>query len=412
MTRDKRDQELRLREYRDAVGERECIIQTIKQESKALNSFKPYLVAFLEKYPFKNPQAVISEFENVKQGASLLVESLSSMEFKLKNELSNTVKLEASYSEQIKVQTKQINELTSNNAKIQDIHDAEVKDFNSKLNEMLRYKKENMELRSYLFSIYSKIVEYSNLDIEFKPKLSMIEQDDFNVSFFSNAEVVNYLYSALHMTNSVRTIEFHREILAYCNVILRKFLKDENINKFDPERILKELYRLVNEWSQREKEAKAMKKKHMIDNQEMQAKMRKMKLAMQRSDQALYDLRNKCARLIEEKTEQANFRKTNNIKTSSFPKFLHVSKFELEILSFKNTRVTTKYEITAISGVRKHATVESTEKSKGIVTNRSNFRNEVANFVSHTNRLFSGKQKQREASVNARMLLGKKLKVK
>ena len=126
----------------------------------------------------------------------------------------------------------------------------QVKDLNIEVSALDNYKKENLRFHYMLFNLYNQLIERLKLDknLSISKELLNIEEKDFNPNLFDNSEIVSYIKAMLISSSNEKSSKVLREVIAYSNMMLRIYLKDQfKESKFNPVQIFKNIMKFIED---------------------------------------------------------------------------------------------------------------------------------------------------------------------
>lgn len=239
------------------------VIFKLQSKFEVFNKLKPIFEEFFKQFPEDNPVQIIKEINEKREASIRLIEDINNLNDKLFNEEKTAKQLAEKNKKVIEDLLNKISQVELENKDKIIKFQKEIFDLKSELSNMMHYKKENINLHNMLFHIYNKLIERLELskNIKISPELKVIERD-FKPDLFNNEEVGRYITTMLVTSYEESSSRMFRETIAYTNMLLRTYCKDELSKRFDPVMCLKKIKEIVEKTQ--EKKIKVKQENHLL----------------------------------------------------------------------------------------------------------------------------------------------------
>ena len=150
---------------------------------------------------------------------------------------------------------RKLNEQFSSDLKDVEIKNRNIEDeYNYKFNKIKQeiyvsseFKEENFLLRNTFFTIFNIFYDklYLERDLNINPKGIPLEREDYTPKTYETNEMVKYIYLMLKNSNEDTTGLLLREIVSYCNMMLRNVQKGPDKVYYEPLTTVKQIEALI-----------------------------------------------------------------------------------------------------------------------------------------------------------------------
>ena len=157
-------------------------------------------------------------------------------------------------------------------------HARELKQLKVELREYEDYKKENQKLNNMLYQLYNKLIQRLKLskDIIIDEKYNNLNEKDFEANLFDNREISDYIDKMLVTSSEELSSKMLRETIAYANMMLRTYLKEELKKKFNPVETFKEIKNFIDSLKMQLTDSENNRKKFQKENYELNNRVKKL----------------------------------------------------------------------------------------------------------------------------------------
>ena len=278
-----------------------------------------------------------------------------------------------------------LREIELKNRNIEDEYNLKFMKIKQDIDSLYEYKEENIKIRNAFVSIYNLFFPklYLERDLNTKPKGIELLKTDYTPRAYETDEIVKYIYLMLKNSNEETTGLLLREIVSYCNMMLRNTVEGYDKNYYDPLLTVKEIEALITSKEVQNEELKKIINSSSQKNDENQEKINKLELEIKRIEKMHEILHNKMRDFYKKnKKDLKDISKSLNDdfvknKKSERKRLSHITTFTSPIGMHKSKNLFNKE-----SGKRK-------EKYKYYINNLNvDFSQGIQQLVEHANRLF------------------------
>ena len=411
---------------RSQLKDAEISINKINKKFEMYNDLKPYYEELLKEFNinsanYKSKDKILSDdMKNRRQEAKEFNEEIDErretikklMEIK-KNEDFDNRKMNEEMSSDLR-------EIELKNRSIEDEYNIKFMKIKQDIDSLYEYKEENIKIRNAFVTIYNLFFPklYLERDLNTNPKGINLIKTDYTPKTYEIDEVVKYIYLMLKNSNDESTGLLLREIVSYCNMMLRKTVQGYEKTNYEPLSTVKKIEDLITSKENQNEELKNIINSYSQKNEENQKKINKLELEIKRIEKMHEILHNK----------MRDFYKKNKKDLND-----NISKSINEDLD--NDKINKKYKLSNIRDFtsplifnkrksnHSFRTKTETNKDKGKEKNdyfspniKVDFSQGVQQLVDHANRLFfyqahlNLKPKETGVYIKAQKRMNRKLK--
>ena len=244
------------------------------------------------------------------------------------------------------------------------------------------FKEENFLLRNSLVTLYNLFYDKLCLerDLNKNPKGINLEKDDYTPKTYETNEIVKYIYLMLKNTHEDTTGFLLREIVSYCNMMLRGVQKGPDKIYYEPLSTVKEIEKLITSIEGQNKDLKNKISSYTKVNEDNQKVINKLKTEIIRVEKMIEILNNKMRNYYLkgrkdsfEKNDRKRGRERESNKIYDFKGLINKNKNLEKKIKQIHAKYKTKKDIV----------------SENITTNlKTDYSQGIEELVSHTNKLF------------------------
>ena len=323
-------------------------------------------------------------------------------------------------------ENRKINENISNklrdveikNRNIEDEYNEKISKIKQEINVSYEYKEENFLLRNSFISLFNLFYDklYLERDLNTSPKGINLSPEDYTPKTYETDEIVKYIFLMLKNSTEESTGLLLREIVSYCNMMLRNLQKGEKKIYYEPLSTVRQIESLITAIEVQNEDLKEKIEKNTKINETNEDIINKLQKEINRVDKMLEILHNKMRDYYKKGKKlkgDNNSSEDNNNKTFKIVKNLK-KRDTTKIYDFgqiinKNRILEEKFLKIKAELDKKRGGMNSKEKLKTEYSYGFN------NIVAHTNRLFFYRNlfvKQKEVNIHMKAYKRMKLKLK
>ena len=298
------------------------------------------------------------------------------------------------------LENRQLNEKYSSDLKEVEIKNRNIEDeYNDKFNKIKQeiyisseHKEENFLLRNSLFSIFNLFYEklYLERDLNKNPKGVELLKEDYTPKTYETNEMVKYINSMLKNSTEDSTGFLLREVVCYCNMMLRNTQKGPDKVYYEPLSTVKQIEALITSSEEQNKDLKSKIAAKTKINEENQKVINDLLREINRAEKMSEILNNKMRDYYKINKKDAktksgdlhiniengnnydkNARKRSTNKIYDFQGIINKNK----ILEEKFLKIKEKFNV-------------KQDKKEEKLNLKTDFNQGVGELVAHTNRLF------------------------
>ena len=277
---------------------------------------------FLKEFSNRNPIDVIKEIQTRQDGfVNFLNEYNNAMQKidDLKKEKNDEYKINKRTIEELsdKLYQKEID-----TKGITESHEKEILNLKNEISAFKGYKEQNIMLHKMLFRLYNRLIEAFGLEkkIKIDNKFLNIQECDFKPNLFDDSEIGRYIDLMISAMNKTSTDDLLRETIAYSNMMVRLYMKDQINLRYEPVRTFKELKNLMERKEEDIFKLKEKVKDLELKNSQLEINNKKLSSSIKHiHSQMNLNLRNK--RMLNKKYESVSKEKVDlSLKKNNFRK--------------------------------------------------------------------------------------------
>ena len=188
-----------------------------------------------------------------------------------------------------------LREIELKNRNIEDDYNIKFMKIKQDIDSLYEYKEENIKIRNAIVSIYNLFYPklYLERDLNVNPKGINLIKTDYTPKAYETEEVVKYIYLMLKNSTEESSGLLLREIVSYCNMMLRNTVKRYDKSYYEPLSTVKQIESLITNIENQNEELKKVISSHSQTNDENQKKINKLELEIKRIEKMHEILHNK-----------------------------------------------------------------------------------------------------------------------
>ena len=188
-----------------------------------------------------------------------------------------------------------LREIELKNRNIEDEYNIKFMKIKQEIDSLYEYKEENIKIRNAFVTIYNLFFPklYLERDLNIHPKGIDLIKMDYTPKVYDTDEVVKYIYLMLKNSNEETTGLLLREIVSYCNMMLRNTIQGYEKTYYEPLSTVKQIEALITSKEKQNEELKKIINSYTQSNEENQEKINKLELEIKRIEKMHEILHNK-----------------------------------------------------------------------------------------------------------------------
>ena len=222
---------------------------------------------------------------------------------------------------------------------ITESYEKEILNLKNEISAFKGYKEQNIMLHKMLFRLSNRLIEAFGLEkkIKIDNKFLNIKECDFKPNLFDDNEIGRYIDLMISAMNKTSTDDLLRETIAYSNMMVRLYMKDQINLRYEPVRTFKELKNLMERKEEDIFKLKEKVKDLELKNSQLEINNKKLSSSIKHiHSQMNLNLRNK--RMLNKKNESVSKEKVDlSLKKNNFRKVpIHEMNEKNKVSSEKN----------------------------------------------------------------------------
>ena len=293
-----------------------------------------------------------------------------------------------------------LREIELKNRNIEDEYNDKFMKIKENIDSLYKYKEENIKIRNSFVSVYNLFFPklYLERDLNIHPKGIDLIKTDYTPKTYETDECIKYIYLMLRNSTEDSTGRLLREIVSYCNMMLRKTRKGYEKIYYEPISTVKQIESLINSIEAQNEELKSVINSYTKINNKNQEKINKLDLEIKRIEKMHEILHNKMRDF---------YKKNKRDLSDTFGESKSIAKaLEQDIKKDLDKKdINKKYKIKEVSSkfipdyktkkkeknLFRTKTEVNSEKDKNIYSTnqtKDEFSQGAQQFIEHANRLF------------------------
>ena len=292
----------------------EISINKINKKFEIFNDLKPYYEELLKEFNIDkdnyNPKEKIlsNDMKKRRKEAEEFNEEIEERREKIqklmeikRNEDFNNRKLNEEISSDLR-------EIELKNRNIEDEYNIKFMKIKQDIDSLYSHKEENIKIRNAIVTIYNLFFPklYLERDLNVNPKGIELLKTDYTPKVYDTNEAVKYIYLMLKNSNEENTGLLLREIVSYCNMMLRNTVKGYEKTRFEPLSFVKQIEELITSKENQNEELKSKINSTSQKNDENQEIINKLELEIKRIDKMYEILHNKMTEFYKKNKKDLN----------------------------------------------------------------------------------------------------------
>ena len=376
----------------------EIAIHKINKKFEIFNDLKPYYEELLKEFSidkdnYKSKDKILStdmkkrrkEAEEFNGEINEKREEIKKLMEVKKSEDFNNRKMNEEISSDLR-------EIELKNRNIEEEYNIKFMKIKQDIDSLYEYKEENIKIRNAFVSIYNLFFPklYLERDLNMHPKGIDLIKTDYTPKTYETEEVVKYIYLMLKNSTEETSGLLLREIVSYCNMMLRNTVKGYDKSYYEPLSTVKQIEALITNIENQNEELKDIINSCSQKNDENQEKINKLELEIKRIEKMHEILHNKMRDFYKKNKRDLNENNSESVVYQDTDKNKNKKKEEKKILDIdglvspinRNIRKE-KYLKTDINKYE-----QKDRKRYFSHTLKNDFSQGVQELVEHVNRLF------------------------
>ena len=289
-----------------------------------------------------------------------------------------------------------LREIELKNRNIEDEYNDKFMKIKQDIDSLYEHKEENIKIRNSFVSIYNLFFPklYLERDLNINPKGIDLQKTDYTPKTYETDEAVKYIYLMLKNSTEETTGRLLREIVSYCNMMLRDTVKGYDKKSYEPLSTVKQIEGLITSIENQNSELKSIIDSYTKINDKNQERINELELEIIRIE--------KMHEILHSKMRDFYKKNQKDIKKSPIKSTIKDSKKELP-LNLDNIDKIKKSNISKLTNLisqeskvkkKEHnlfrtKTEADTDKSKYLTHSMNiDLPQGVQQLVEHANRLF------------------------
>jgi len=188
-----------------------------------------------------------------------------------------------------------LREIELKNRNIEEEYNDKFMKIKQDIDSLYEHKEENIKIRNALVSIYNLFFPklYLERNLNKNPKDLDLQKIDYTPRTYETDEAVKYIYLMLRNSTEDTTGRLLREIVSYCNMMLRNTVKDYDKTSYEPLSTVKQIEALITSKENQNKELKSIIDSYTKINDRNQEKINELELEIIRIEKMHEILHNK-----------------------------------------------------------------------------------------------------------------------
>ena len=181
------------------------------------------------------------------------------------------------------------------NRNIEDEYNEKFSKIKQEINVSYEYKEENFLLRNSFISLFNLFYDklYLERDLNTSPKGINLSPEDYTPKTYETDEIVKYIFLMLKNSTEESTGLLLREIVSYCNMMLRNLQKGEKKIYYEPLSTVRQIESLITAIEVQNEDLKEKIEKNTKINETNEDIINKLQKEINRVDKMLEILHNK-----------------------------------------------------------------------------------------------------------------------
>ena len=376
----------------------EIAIHKINKKFEIFNDLKPYYEELLKEFSidkdnYKSKDKILStdmkkrrkEAEEFNGEINEKREEIKKLMEVKKSEDFNNRKMNEEISSDLR-------EIELKNRNIEEEYNIKFMKIKQDIDSLYEYKEENIKIRNAFVSIYNLFFPklYLERDLNMHPKGIDLIKTDYTPKTYETEEVVKYIYLMLKNSTEETSGLLLREIVSYCNMMLRNTVKGYDKCYYEPLSTVKQIETLITNIENQNEELKEIINSCSQKNDENQEKINKLELEIKRIEKMHEILHNKMRDFYKKNKKYLNENNSESVVYQDTDKNKNKKKEEKKILDIDDfvspTNINVRKEKYLKTDINKNE--EKDRKRYFSHTLKNDFSQGVQELVEHVNRLF------------------------
>lgn len=376
----------------------EIAIHKINKKFEIFNDLKPYYEELLKEFSidkdnYKSKDKILStdmkkrrkEAEEFNGEINEKREEIKKLMEVKKSEDFNNRKMNEEISSDLR-------EIELKNRNIEEEYNIKFMKIKQDIDSLYEYKEENIKIRNAFVSIYNLFFPklYLERDLNMHPKGIDLIKTDYTPKTYETEEVVKYIYLMLKNSTEETSGLLLREIVSYCNMMLRNTVKGYDKCYYEPLSTVKQIETLITNIENQNEELKEIINSCSQKNDENQEKINKLELEIKRIEKMHEILHNKMRDFYKKNKKDLNENNSESVVYQDTDKNKNKKKEEKKILDIDDfvspTNINVRKEKYLKTDINKNE--EKDRKRYFSHTLKNDFSQGVQELVEHVNRLF------------------------
>ena len=255
------------KELQSEINNNSNVYFETQQLLKKFDKHKKLFYGLINEYPQSDPLEIIQNIKKDQNNIHALYEGNKNLQNKVDAIIQENLSNENKYKKMISDLNEKIILLQNSNKSSIENYENEIFLLKQEIKNLYELKEKNNNLHKMLFQVYNKLIELLKLDkeINIDDKFLGIQERDFNLNILDDNEIYNYIKIMISHLRGNSNNKLITEILAFSNMIIRRYLKDKGNLRFDPINTFKQINKIFGEQERKINKLNEIIQKNEID---------------------------------------------------------------------------------------------------------------------------------------------------
>ena len=381
------------------LKEAEISINKINKKYEIFNDLKPYYEELIKEFNVDkdnyNPKEKLlsSDMKKRREEASKFDDEINERREKIRK-LMEIKRVEDFDNRKLNEEiSSNLREIELKNRNIEEEYNDMFMKIKQEIDSLYENKEENIKIRNGFVSIFNLFFPklYLERNLNVKPKELDLLKPDYTPKTYETDEVVKYIYLMLKNSTENSTGRLLREIVSYCNMMLRDTVKGYDKGYYEPLSTVKQIESLITSKEIKNYELKSIIDSNIKINERNQERINQLELEIIRIEKMNEILHNKMRDFYKKNKKDIKEYPTTIIRDSKQKLKFDLDKID-NIKKRNISKLTNLYtqesRIKKDSNLFRTKTETDTDKNRYYTSAKIDFSQGIQQIVEHTNRLF------------------------
>ena len=381
------------------LKEAEISINKINKKFEIFNDLKPYYDELINEFNVDkdnyNPKEKLlsSDMKKRREEASKFDDEINERREKIRKlmEIKRTEDFDnRKLNEEI---SSNLREIELKNRNIEEEYNDMFMKIKQEIDSLYENKEENIKIRNSIVSIYNLFFPelYLERNLNKNPKELDLQKIDYTPKTYETDEVVKYIYLMLKNSSEDSAGRLLREIVSYCNMMLRDTVKGKDNAYYEPLSTVKQIESLITAKEKQNDELKSIIDSNTKINDQNQERINELELEIKRIEKMHEILHNKMRDFYKKNKKDIKEYPTTIIRDSKRKIKFDLNK--IDNIKKRNISRLTNF-VTQESTIKKDTnffrtkTEIDSDKNRFYIPGKIDFSQGIQQLVEHANRLF------------------------